>query len=264
MQKEETASFSRISRRAFLSHLVRLGIAIPVACGVLPVSAAPQTACPAPAPVPGRLAADDAQLLDEIEHANFLFFWEQANPQSGLVRDRFNVRTMADGVVGSIAATGFGLTALCIGQQRGYVSMAEASGRVLHDVALHLEEAAHSSRLFLPLGQREDGRKNLGLGSIVGGHGDSALRSAHLPASTFAIRRFAAWPARFFDRVDWTWLSEDTSLLPHGWTPEVGFLPYRWDYYSELMMMYLLGLGSAIASAARGNLERLEANHLRI
>jgi len=44
--------------------------------------------------------------------------------------------------------------------------------------------------------------------------------------------------------VEWTWLSEDTALLPHGWTPEVGFLPYRWDNYSELMMMYLLGLGS--------------------
>ena len=47
------------------------------------------------------------------------------------------------------------------------------------------------------------------------------------------------------NRVDWTWLSEDTPLLPHGWAPEVGFLPYRWDGYSELMMMYLLGLGSS-------------------
>ena len=48
-----------------------------------------------------------------------------------------------------------------------------------------------------------------------------------------------------FNRVDWTWLSEDTSLLPHGWMPEVGFLPYRWDGYSELMMMYLVELGSS-------------------
>jgi len=47
-----------------------------------------------------------------------------------------------------------------------------------------------------------------------------------------------------YDRVDWTWLSEDTSLLSHGWTPEMGFIPSRWDYYSELMMMYLLGMGS--------------------
>ena len=46
-----------------------------------------------------------------------------------------------------------------------------------------------------------------------------------------------------FDRVDWTWLSEDTTLLSHGWTPELGFIPSRWDFYSELMMMYLLGLG---------------------
>ncbi len=44
--------------------------------------------------------------------------------------------------------------------------------------------------------------------------------------------------------MEWTWISEDTSLLSHGWSPEIGFLPSRWDYYSELMMMYLLGLGS--------------------
>jgi len=48
-----------------------------------------------------------------------------------------------------------------------------------------------------------------------------------------------------FNRVDWNWLSEDTPILPHGWTPENGFLQYRWDNYSEMMMMYLLGLGSA-------------------
>jgi hypothetical protein len=48
-----------------------------------------------------------------------------------------------------------------------------------------------------------------------------------------------------FNRVDWNWLSEDTRILPHGWTPEGGFLQYRWDSYSEMMMMYLLGLGSS-------------------
>ena len=30
-----------------------------------------------------------------------------------------------------------------------------------------------------------------------------------------------------------------------GWTPESGFLRTRWDSYSELMMMYLLALGSS-------------------
>jgi hypothetical protein len=47
-----------------------------------------------------------------------------------------------------------------------------------------------------------------------------------------------------FDRVDWTWLSEDTNLISHGWTPELGFIPSRWGLYSEMMMIYLLGMGS--------------------
>jgi hypothetical protein len=61
----------------------------------------------------------------------------------------------------------------------------------------------------------------------------------------FRYREISRLAALIFNRVDWKWLSADTSLLPHGWMPEVGFLQYRWDYYSELMMMYLLGLGSS-------------------
>jgi hypothetical protein len=62
---------------------------------------------------------------------------------------------------------------------------------------------------------------------------------AHFPHSEISQLAYD-----IFNRIDWTWLSEDTSILPHGWTPESGFLRYRWDRYSELMMMYLLGLGS--------------------
>ena len=61
----------------------------------------------------------------------------------------------------------------------------------------------------------------------------------------FRYREITRLATQIFNRVDWTWLSADTSLLSHGWTPELGFLQYRWDYYSELMMMYLLGIGSS-------------------
>lgn len=245
MRKKETASFSRISRREFLDQIVRLGIVLPVACGMLPVSAAPQTACPAPAPAPGRLAADDAQLLEEIERANFLFFWEQANPQSGLVRDRVNVRTMGDGVVGSIAATGFGLTALCIGQKRGYVSPAEASGRVLTTLRFIWGKLPIHRGFFFHWANVETGER-------IWDSEISSVDTAILLCGVLTCREHFRHPeirrlaSQILRRVDWTWLSEDTSLLPHGWTPEIGFLSYRWDYYSELMMMYLLGLGSAI------------------
>src|SRR5216684_4706416 len=81
---------------------------------------------------PKTLSDQDDAFLQEIEAANFRYFWEQANPETGIVRDRCNVRTPDKSDLGSIAATGFGLTALCIGVKRGFVSFAEARGRALN------------------------------------------------------------------------------------------------------------------------------------
>ena len=36
------------------------------------------------------LSPEDDQFLDNLEKANFLFFWEQANRETGLVKDRAN------------------------------------------------------------------------------------------------------------------------------------------------------------------------------
>ena len=79
----------------------------------------------------GPLKPEDDAFLDELERANVRFFWEQANPETGLVKDRCHVRGDDYGIVSSIASTGFGLTALCIGEKRGYIPTAEARQRVL-------------------------------------------------------------------------------------------------------------------------------------
>ncbi len=84
---------------------------------------------PPPPPGDGYPGTDD-QLLEEIEKAGFLFFWEQANPTSGQVKDRAFAAGNDTRTVSSIAATGFGLTALCIGDQRGYQPSATIAARV--------------------------------------------------------------------------------------------------------------------------------------
>ena len=53
-------------------------------------------------PRPGSqwtLSKEDDQFLDDLEKTNFQYFWEQANPKTGLVKDRCNVRN--DNEVGS-------------------------------------------------------------------------------------------------------------------------------------------------------------------
>lgn len=55
-----------------------------------------------------------------MENAGFLFFWEQADPTTGQVKDRALAAGNDTRTISSIAATGFGLTALRIGDQQGY------------------------------------------------------------------------------------------------------------------------------------------------
>jgi hypothetical protein len=189
------------------------------------------------------LSPDDRQFLEELEKANFLFFWEQANPETGLVKDRCNLHTPASGIVASIAATGFGLTAICIGQQYGWVSAKEARDRAVISLRFLARKMPTHRGFFYHWA-------NLKTGERIWDSEVSSVDTALLLGGVLTCREHFRTPEverlayEIFNRVDWTWLSEDTSLLPHGWRPEVGFLPYRWDYYSEHMIMYLLGLGS--------------------
>ncbi|MES2309563.1 MAG: glucoamylase family protein, partial [Verrucomicrobiota bacterium] len=50
------------------------------------------------------------------------------------------------------------------------------------------------------------------------------------------------------DRVDWQWMLNGGKNLALGWTPKEGFLPYRWDNYSEHMVMDLMGIGAVTKS----------------
>ena len=186
---------------------------------------------------------EDDQILEDLERANYLYFWEQGNPKTGLVRDRFTVKGADHGGVASIAATGFGLTALCIADQRRYAPTSELRSRVLATLRFLWKGLPNHRGFFYHFADVNTGERQWDseVSSV-----DTAILLCGILTCREHFRRTEiselAW--RIFSRVDWTWLSEDTSLLPHGWMPEVGFLPYRWDGYSELMMMYLLGLGS--------------------
>jgi hypothetical protein len=200
--------------------------------------------CTAPLPPPSSLAPEDEPFLEEMERADFKFFWEQTNPATGLVRDRATTRGEETRVVASIAATGFGLTALAIGHKRGYVSYAEARARVLATLRFLWKKLPTHRGFFFHWA-------NMNTGERLWDSEVSSVDTALLLCGVLTCREhfqhseITELAHLIFNRVEWSWLSEDTSLLPHGWSPEFGFLSYRWDYYSELMSMYLLGLGSA-------------------
>ncbi|MGH9746759.1 MAG: glucoamylase family protein [Candidatus Acidiferrales bacterium] len=186
----------------------------------------------------------DEALLEEVEYAAFRFFWEQANPETGIVRDRCNAVTPDKSDLGSIATMGFGLTALCIGDERRYVAHNEARNRALNTLRFLWRKLPNHRGFFYHWANVSTGERLWD--SEVSSVDTSILLCGILTCRQhFQHSEISELAHEIFNRVDWTWLSEDTRILPHGWTPENGFLQYRWDNYSEMMMMYLLGLGSS-------------------
>jgi hypothetical protein len=205
---------------------------------------ASQSALSVNLPKPTYLSASDDAFLEQLQKATFQYFWEQTNPATGIIKDRCNVRGIDNGILGSIAATGFGLTAICIGEKRGYVSVYQARERVLSTLRFLWKKLSHEHGFFYHWANINSGERlwNSEISSV-----DTSLLLCGILTCRqhFEHTEISQLAHDIFNRVDWNWLSEDTKILPHGWTPETGFLQYRWDSYSEMMMMYLLGLGSA-------------------
>jgi len=77
---------------------------------------------------PGAGVSDDG-LLEEISRAAFLYFIREADPESGLVRDKTGVE------YSSVASVGFGPAALPVGAERGLLNRCapRASGVLFSD-----------------------------------------------------------------------------------------------------------------------------------
>jgi hypothetical protein len=197
---------------------------------------------PAPPPI---LAPEDEAFLEEVERAHFLYFWEQTNPKTGLIKDRWDPQLPDQGgLAASIAATGFGLTALCIGHQRGFASPSEIRSRALATLVFLWKTMPNHKGFFYHWA-------NVNTGERIWDAEVSSIDTAILLCGVITCREYFHFgpierlATAILNRVDWNWVAEDTSLVSHGWMPEAGFLPYRWDYYSELVMLNLLGMGSA-------------------
>jgi hypothetical protein len=205
--------------------------------------------------VPNPFASNDA-FLDYVQQANFDYFWYAANPANGLVPDRM-VNSSAPSAC-SIAAVGFGLTAIGIGVDHGWITRTQAVARVLTTLNTFLS-----------------GPQGPGTSGVIGYNGwfyhfldmNTALRASGSELSSIdttlllsgilyskqyfngtnadetSIRTMAD---AIFNRVNWTFMAQGTDKVAMGWQPTTGFTTYgNWIGYDEGMILYLLGLGTA-------------------
>lgn len=197
--------------------------------------------------------ASDDEFLDYVQQVHFDYFWYCANPVNGLVADRSTWNSPC-----SIAAVGFGLSAICIAIDHHWITRAQGIARVRTTL-----------RTFL------DGRQGPEQSGTIGYNGwfyhfldmNTATRYTSFDTELSSID--TAWflagvlhAKQYFDgndpeeteirtladaildRVDWQWMARGGDVLSMGWQPGRGFLSANWVGYNEAMLLYVLALGA--------------------
>jgi len=195
--------------------------------------------------------ATESELLDNLRRAIVDYYLTESNPQNGLIADRNE-----PGSPSSIAAVGMGLSVYIVAVVRGILSRADAVDRTL--ALLRFLDSSHQGPEPNATGYKgfyyhfldmQTGRRAIEceLSTV-----DTAIMMAGIltAASYFTandekeieLRKLAD---SLYRRVDWQWALNEGTTISHGWKPESGFLPYRWDTgYSEAIILYALALGS--------------------
>lgn len=192
-----------------------------------------------------KLKPDDLQFLEDYEKRCFRFFWEQWNNRTGLFLDRARMDGTPSSQVSSLAATGFGLTALCVGAEHGWVSRDQVRTRVLTTLRYLWGHAFHDHGWFLHFVDSRTGLR--AMNSEISSIDTALLLAGVLTVQGYfsADREIRLLAKQIFERVDFVWmLNGNPYLLSHGVRPGSGFLKSSWDTYSEASILYLMAIGA--------------------
>jgi len=233
-----------LTRREVLSLIAKGALAYPLAAGQL--SAAAARPVPQQQPMPPELRLTDDQLLEEIVSRAFSFFWNEAGQHTGLVRDRALANGGPDSRrIASIAATGFGLGALCIGHKRGYLPPHQIGARVVTTLSFLVNHTEHVNGFFYHFLDIETGKRSR-LSEVSPIDTTILLCGVLMAREYFDDPKITQLANILYRRINWRWMLNGGKTFALGWTPEYKFIGARWDVYCELMMMYLLAIGAPV------------------
>jgi len=191
-------------------------------------------------------------MLEELQREAFRYFLHETHPRNGLVLDKTTTDWPA-----SIAATGLGLTAYPVAVERGFITRSAAIARVLTTLRFFRDspqgpepDATGHHGFYYHFLHMETGRRawQCELSTV-----DSAILLAgalaaacYFDADTSDEREIRDTADALYRRADWPWAQNGGVTVTHGWKPESGFLPWRWQGYDEALLLYVLGLGSPL------------------
>jgi hypothetical protein len=191
---------------------------------------------------------DDA-LLEAVARQTFRFFWEGAEPASLLARDRTTRSADPTNDLVAVGGSGFGMMALVVAVERGWVTRADALMRLERMLGL-LERAERYHGAYPHFLHGETG-KTIPFGPLDDG-GD-LVETALLMMGLLTARQYfmedtalAARITTLFDGVEWDWYRRGENVLYWHWSPQHGWaMNHTIRGWNETLIVYVLAAGAS-------------------
>jgi len=196
-------------------------------------------------------ALSDDELLTMVQEASFRYYWEAANPNAGMAIEILP----GDKNLVAVGASGFGVMALTVGIDRGFISRELGAGRLLKIVRF-LAKADRFHGVWPHFLDGRTGKVNPYFGPYDDG-GD-LVETAFLMQGLLVARQYFSHDTavekeirdtvtRLWQAVEWDWYrgGPDADFLYWHWSPDHGFyLHHPLIGWNETMIVYLLAIAS--------------------
>ena len=194
---------------------------------------------------------NDAELLDMVQAGCFRYYWELAHPVAGLAPEI----VPGDRNLIATGGNGFGLMALTVATERGYVTRDAAVGRLLkavrflaradrfHGVWPHFLDG-NTGRAVAYFGKYDNGGDLVETAFLM--QGLLAARQ-YFDRDTSAEREIRETITRLWHEAEWDWYRRDpdSEVLYWHWSPDHGFhISHPLIGWNETLIVYLLAIAS--------------------
>ena len=194
---------------------------------------------------------NDDELLTMLQKACFNYYWEGADPHSGMARENIP----GDDRIVATGASGFGIMALMVGVDRGFITRQQGVERLIKIV----DFLEHAPRYHGAWSHYMDGNTSQTM-AVFGmfENGGDLVETSFLMQGLLAARQYFRGPSeneqsvyrritQLWQTVEWNWYRETptSDFLYWHWSPQWGWqIHHPLIGFNEVMIAYLLGIAS--------------------
>lgn len=196
-------------------------------------------------------AMTDEELLTMVQEACFRYYWDAAHPVAGMAIEILP----GDENLVALGASGFGIMALVVGVERGFITREQGVERMLkivrflakadrfHGVWPHFLDG-RTGRVNPYFGKYDDGGDLVETAFLIQG---LLVARRYFNGDTKAEREIGDTINGFWKSIEWNWYRKEptSDFLYWHWSPNHGFhINHPLVGWNETMIVYLLAIAS--------------------